>query len=153
MATCGVMLTVACGIAAAQRQVAQAATPPGSQIALANQDEGAADEKATPQKATDPKQAAAKQQPEANAAASANDLAKNALDKITQLSSTRVDAKALNEAAIRGMLQSLNDPYSSMMTAEQVAKITVDAMVRGKRNVIPGLMNKLSCWGDRKSVV
>jgi len=37
----------------------------------------------------------------------------------------------------------------SMMTAEQVARITVDAMVRGKRNVIPGLMNKLSCWGVR----
>jgi hypothetical protein len=37
----------------------------------------------------------------------------------------------------------------SMMTAEQVAKITVDAMVRGRRNVIPGVMNKLSCWGVR----
>jgi uncharacterized protein len=37
----------------------------------------------------------------------------------------------------------------SMMTAEQVAAITVDAMVRGKRNVIPGLLNKLSCWGVR----
>jgi uncharacterized protein len=37
----------------------------------------------------------------------------------------------------------------SMMSAEQVARITVDAMVRGKRNVIPGLMNKLSCWGVR----
>jgi len=37
----------------------------------------------------------------------------------------------------------------SMMTAEQVARITVDAMERGKRNVIPGLMNKLSCWGVR----
>lgn len=37
----------------------------------------------------------------------------------------------------------------SMMTAEQVARITVDAMVRGKRNVIPGLINKLSCWGVR----
>src|SRR6185369_16410018 len=37
----------------------------------------------------------------------------------------------------------------SMMTAEQVARITVDAMLRGKRNVIPGFMNKLSCWGVR----
>ena len=37
----------------------------------------------------------------------------------------------------------------SMMTAEQVARISVDAMVRGKRNVIPGFMNKLSCWGVR----
>jgi short-subunit dehydrogenase len=25
----------------------------------------------------------------------------------------------------------------------------IDAMVRGKRNVIPGLVNKLSCWGVR----
>jgi uncharacterized protein len=37
----------------------------------------------------------------------------------------------------------------SMMTAEQVARITVDAMLAGKRNVIPGLINKLSCWGVR----
>jgi uncharacterized protein len=37
----------------------------------------------------------------------------------------------------------------SMKTAEQVARITVDAMLRGKRNVIPGVLNKLSCWGVR----
>jgi short-subunit dehydrogenase len=37
----------------------------------------------------------------------------------------------------------------SMMTAEQVARITVDAMLRGKRTVIPGVLNKLSCWGVR----
>jgi hypothetical protein len=37
----------------------------------------------------------------------------------------------------------------SMMTAERVARITVSAMMRGKRTVIPGLMNKLSCWGVR----
>ena len=37
----------------------------------------------------------------------------------------------------------------SMMTAEDVAQIAVDAMERGKRNVIPGFMNKLSCWGVR----
>jgi short-subunit dehydrogenase len=38
---------------------------------------------------------------------------------------------------------------ASMMTAERVARISVDAMVRGKRTVIPGLVNKLSCWGVR----
>lgn len=37
----------------------------------------------------------------------------------------------------------------SMMTAEQVAQITVKAMLAGKRNVIPGLVNKVSCWGVR----
>jgi uncharacterized protein len=37
----------------------------------------------------------------------------------------------------------------SMMTAEDVARIAITAMERGKRNVIPGLMNKLSCWGVR----
>jgi len=37
----------------------------------------------------------------------------------------------------------------SMMTAEQVAAISVRAMLRGKRNVIPGFINKLSCWGVR----
>jgi len=37
----------------------------------------------------------------------------------------------------------------SMKTAEQVATITVNAMIAGKRNVIPGFINKLSCWGVR----
>jgi short-subunit dehydrogenase len=37
----------------------------------------------------------------------------------------------------------------SMMTAEQVAAIAVRGMERGKRTVIPGLVNKLSCWGVR----
>jgi hypothetical protein len=37
----------------------------------------------------------------------------------------------------------------SMMSAERVARISVDAMARGKRTVIPGVMNKLSCWGVR----
>ena len=39
--------------------------------------------------------------------------------------------------------------HRTMMTAEQVARISIDAMERGKRNVIPGVMNKLSCWGVR----
>jgi short-subunit dehydrogenase len=37
----------------------------------------------------------------------------------------------------------------SMMTSEQVAAITVRAMLAGKRNVIPGVINKISCWGTR----
>jgi uncharacterized protein len=37
----------------------------------------------------------------------------------------------------------------SMMSADHVARISVEAMLRGKRNVIPGLVNKLSCWGVR----
>ncbi|HEU0033737.1 MAG TPA: SDR family oxidoreductase [Kofleriaceae bacterium] len=37
----------------------------------------------------------------------------------------------------------------SMMTAEQVAAITVRAMRAGKRTVIPGVLNKLSCWAVR----
>jgi hypothetical protein len=37
----------------------------------------------------------------------------------------------------------------SMMSAERVASITVNAMLAGKRNVIPGFINKLSCWGVR----
>jgi short-subunit dehydrogenase len=37
----------------------------------------------------------------------------------------------------------------SMMSAEAVAEIAVRAMRKGKRNVIPGLLNKLSCWGVR----
>jgi len=37
----------------------------------------------------------------------------------------------------------------SMMTAERCAEISVRAMERGKRTVIPGLINKLSCFGVR----
>ena len=38
---------------------------------------------------------------------------------------------------------------SSMKTAETVAAISVRAMKKGKRNVIPGFINKLSCWAVR----
>ena len=37
----------------------------------------------------------------------------------------------------------------SMLTADEVARIAVRAMLRGKRTVIPGLLNKLSCFGVR----
>ena len=37
----------------------------------------------------------------------------------------------------------------SMMTAEEVARISVRAMLAGRRTVIPGFMNKLSCFGVR----
>jgi short-subunit dehydrogenase len=36
-----------------------------------------------------------------------------------------------------------------MMSAEKVARIGVKAMLAGKRNVIPGLLNKISCFGVR----
>jgi len=38
---------------------------------------------------------------------------------------------------------------ASMMTAESVARITVAAMRKGKRNVVPGLINKLAAWSVR----
>jgi short-subunit dehydrogenase len=38
---------------------------------------------------------------------------------------------------------------SSMKSAEEVAAFAVRAMVRRKRIAIPGVMNKLSCWGVR----
>ena len=38
---------------------------------------------------------------------------------------------------------------ASMMTAERVAAISVKAMLAGKRTVIPGWVNKLSCFGVR----
>ena len=38
---------------------------------------------------------------------------------------------------------------ASMMSAERCAKISVRAMMKGKRTVIPGLVNKLSCFGVR----
>ncbi|MEO8552049.1 MAG: SDR family oxidoreductase [Kofleriaceae bacterium] len=38
---------------------------------------------------------------------------------------------------------------ASMMSAEQVAQIAVKAMLRRKRSVVPGLVNKLSCFGVR----
>jgi hypothetical protein len=38
---------------------------------------------------------------------------------------------------------------ASMMTAEEVAQISAAAMFAGKRTVIPGAMNKLTCFGVR----
>jgi short-subunit dehydrogenase len=38
---------------------------------------------------------------------------------------------------------------ASMMSAEAVARIAVRAMRRGKRNAVPGLLNKLACWSVR----
>jgi short-subunit dehydrogenase len=37
----------------------------------------------------------------------------------------------------------------SMLTAEAVARVAVRAMRRGKRNAIPGVLNKLACWSVR----
>lgn len=37
----------------------------------------------------------------------------------------------------------------SMMSAEAVASIALGALRRRRRTVIPGLLNKLSCWGVR----
>lgn len=37
----------------------------------------------------------------------------------------------------------------SMKSAEYVARVSVRAMLAGKRNVIPGLLNKISCFGVR----
>ncbi len=125
LVTCGVMSTIACGVAVAQRQVAEAATHPIGQIAFANPD--ADDVKAATQTTPAAEQTAAKQQPDApaNTSTKTNDLVKHVLDKIAEVSPTPVDAKALNEAAIRGMLQSLNDPYSTLITAEQMKELHV----------------------------
>ena len=38
---------------------------------------------------------------------------------------------------------------ASMMSAESVARIAIAAMRNGRRNVIPGLLNKLACWSVR----
>jgi short-subunit dehydrogenase len=38
---------------------------------------------------------------------------------------------------------------ATMMSAEAVARVAIDAMRRGKRNVLPGLANKLAAWGVR----
>jgi short-subunit dehydrogenase len=38
---------------------------------------------------------------------------------------------------------------ASMMSPEAVARIAVDAMREGKRNVVPGAANKLACWSVR----
>ena len=38
---------------------------------------------------------------------------------------------------------------ASMLSAEDVARIAVHAMRRGRRSVVPGVLNKISCWGVR----
>lgn len=67
------------------------------------------------QRATEQQQAVGAQN-----ASTPNSSLKEALEKITATSPSPIDAKALHEAAIRGMLQSLKDPYSGLLTAEQM---------------------------------
>lgn len=38
---------------------------------------------------------------------------------------------------------------ASMMSAGAVARVTVDALRKGKRNVVPGVLNKLAAWSIR----
>lgn len=57
---------------------------------------------------------------------------------------TTTDFHAMAGAGNYGFVANL-----SMMSAEQVARISVRAMLRGRRTVIPGFLNKLSCWGVR----
>ncbi len=57
---------------------------------------------------------------------------------------TRTNFHAAAGAGDYGWLAS-----SSMMSAEAVAQVAVRAMRKGKRNVIPGVVNKLACWSVR----
>jgi short-subunit dehydrogenase len=57
---------------------------------------------------------------------------------------TKTDFHEMAGAGNYGVIANL-----SMMTADQVAAIALNAMAKGKRTVIPGLLNKLACWGVR----
>ena len=57
---------------------------------------------------------------------------------------TRTDFHAIAGAGNYGWIAN-----RSMMSAEAVAKIAVRAMLRGRRTVIPGVLNKLACWSVR----
>lgn len=57
---------------------------------------------------------------------------------------TKTDFHAVAGAGNYGWVANM-----SMMTADEVARISVRAMLAGKRTVIPGFMNKLSCFGVR----
>jgi short-subunit dehydrogenase len=54
---------------------------------------------------------------------------------------------AFHEAAAAGDYSWIAN--ASMMSAEAVARITVRAMRKGKRNLLPGLPNKLAAWSVR----
>ncbi len=105
------------------------------EIAKANE----ADAKAATHELTPAEQAAVKQQDEAAIKASSDSL-KQVLDKIAEVSPTPVDPKALNEAAIRGMLQSLKDPYSTLITAEQMKEFS--QQLEGKLVGIGAMLKK-----------
>lgn len=62
-------------------------------------------------------QAPAPQQPAAQVNAAS---VRKALDQIEKSSVSPVDPNALNEGAIRGMVQALKDPYSSLVTTEEL---------------------------------
>jgi short-subunit dehydrogenase len=57
---------------------------------------------------------------------------------------TRTNFHAMAGAGNYGWLAS-----SSMMTAEAVARGAVHAMRKSKRNLIPGMLNKVACWSVR----
>jgi hypothetical protein len=57
---------------------------------------------------------------------------------------TRTDFHAMAGAGNYGAIAN-----ASMMSAEDVARIAVRGMLRGKRVVVPGVLNKLACWSVR----
>ena len=57
---------------------------------------------------------------------------------------THTDFHAMAGAGNYGWLAN-----ASMLSADEVARISVRAMLRGKRVVVTGVLNKLACWGVR----
>ena len=57
---------------------------------------------------------------------------------------TRTNFHAAAGAGDYGWLAS-----ASMMSAEEVARSAIQAMRKGKRNAIPGVLNQLACWSVR----
>ncbi len=107
-------------VAIIQRHEVQGAPPPVGVAAIS--DEAAAQVKAAAQKAAADKPAASKDAPAAaNPAASGPGLKLNAAAKtIESHSVVAVNESVLSEAAIRGMLETLKDPYSQFLTEDEL---------------------------------
>lgn len=97
------------------------------------------------------RKAEAQQLEAAKAAVSTTNSLQDAVAKISQFSAHPIDSNALSEAAIRGMIDSLKDPYSTLITADQLKELY--GQLEGKVAGIGAALGKEESGVVVKSVV
>lgn len=106
---------VVAGIGAAQRQTVEAAPPKMHEIAFAEEPAKESGQQST--------ESVAASKDKVTPAAEKTPSLEAVLQRIEQHSAVAIDKSVLNDAAIRGVLESLKDPYSTLITAEQLKSL------------------------------